>query len=117
MEAIKYPFKKRVFAVTTFKVLWEVVFFFRQSKKTCGILWSVRVFFSLQQVRRQNKYYLRGKFNFLYVGIEFDMTKCKFITRNDSFKMLVLLLCIFVEGTIVFVCNFVASLIKSYARF
>ena len=35
-----YTLEKRVFAVSTFKGL-RVVFFFGQSEKGCGILWSV----------------------------------------------------------------------------
>ena len=33
-------------------------FLFQQSNKTCGILWSVRVFFTFLEVRRLNKYFL-----------------------------------------------------------
>ena len=33
-------------------------FIFRQIKNTCGILWSVRVFFTFLEVRRFNKYCL-----------------------------------------------------------
>ena len=57
------------------------------------------------------KYCLRGKFSFLNVDIWFDVTKCKFIVKNSSFKMLVVFSPIFVADTkITFVYNFVASL-------
>ena len=55
---------------------------------------------------------MRGKFKFLYVDIWFDVTECKFITKNSSLKMLVVFSPIFVEDTkITFVYNFVAPLI------
>ena len=86
-------------------------FLFRQSKKTLGIVWSVRVFSAFLEVRIQNKYYLRGKFSFLYVDIWFDLTKCKFIVTNIGFKMQVVLLPIFeADPKITFVYNFVAPL-------
>ena len=54
---------------------------------------------------------MRGKFNFRYVDILFDVTKCKFIVKNSSFKMLVMFSPIFVADTkITFVYNFVAPL-------
>ena len=54
---------------------------------------------------------MRGKFKFLYVDIWFDVTECKFITKNRSFKMLVVFSPIFVADTkITFVYNFVAPL-------
>ena len=54
---------------------------------------------------------MRGKFSFLYVDIWFDLTKCIFIVKNSSFKMLVALSPIFVaEAKITFVYNFVALL-------
>ena len=52
---------------------------------------------------------MRGKFSFLYVDIWFDATKCKFITKNSSFKMLVVFLPIFVAQTKI-KQNFVAPL-------
>ena len=52
---------------------------------------------------------MRGEFNFLHAGIWFDVTKCEFIIKNSSFKMLVVFSPIFVADTkITFVCNFVA---------
>ena len=64
----------------------------------------------------------RGKFSCLYVDFLFDLTKCKFIMKNISFKMLVVLSSIFVADTkITFVYNFVAPLniyyFCSYYRF
>ena len=54
---------------------------------------------------------MRDKFSFLNVDSSFDVTKCKFIVKNSSFKMLVVLSPIFVEDTkITFVYNFVAPL-------
>ena len=54
---------------------------------------------------------MRGKFSFLYVDIWFDVTECKFIMKNSSFKMLVVFSPIFVADTkITFVYNFVAPL-------
>ena len=54
---------------------------------------------------------MRGKFSFLYVDIWFDVTKCKFIVKNSSFKMLIVFLLIFVADTkITLVYNFVAPL-------
>ena len=49
--------EKRFFAVAVLLKVGES-FLFRQSKKTCGILWSVRVFFGLSEKRRPNKYCL-----------------------------------------------------------
>ena len=44
-------------------------FLFRQSKKTCGLLWSVWAFFkTTKQILL-----VRGKFIFLYLNIWFDM--------------------------------------------
>ena len=89
-------------------------FLFRQSKKTLGIFWSVRVIFAFLEVRRRNKYcFVRGKFSFLYAHIWFDVTKCKFIVKYSSFKMLVAFSPIFVADTnITFVYNFVAPLTR-----
>ena len=54
---------------------------------------------------------MRGKFKFVYVDIWFDVTEWKFITKNSSFKMLVMFSPIFVADTkIIFVYNFVAPL-------
>ena len=60
---------------------------------------------------KKRKYILlvRDKFNFLHVDIWFDVTECKFIMKNSSFKMLVVFSPIFVADTkITFVYNFVA---------
>ena len=55
----------------------------------------------------------RGKFGFLNVDIWFDVKKCKFIIKNSSFEMLVVLSPIVVADTkITFVYNFVAPLIN-----
>ena len=57
---------------------------------------------------------MRGKFNFLYVDIWFDVTECKFIMKNSSFKMLVVFSPIFMADTKVnFIYNFVAPLTMS----
>ena len=84
-------------------------FLFRQSKKMCGTFWSVLVcFFCIsREIRRQNKYYLweRCKFSFLYVDIWFDVEKCKFIEKNNSYKMLVV-----ADTKIIFVYNFATPL-------
>ena len=54
---------------------------------------------------------MRGKFNFLYGDIWFNKTKCKFIKKNSSFKMLVVFSPIFVGDTkITFVYNSLAPL-------
>ena len=54
---------------------------------------------------------MRGKFSFIYVDIWFDLTKCKFIVKNISFKMLAVLSPIFVPNPkITFVFDFVAPL-------
>ena len=42
---------------------------------------------------------MRGKFNFLYVDIWLDVTKCKFNVRDSSFEMLVVFSPIFVADT------------------
>ena len=58
---------------------------------------------------------MRGKFKFLYVDIWFDVTECKFITKNRSFKMLVVFSPIFVADTkITFVYDFVARLMREF---
>ena len=55
---------------------------------------------------------MKGKFSFLSVNIWFDVTKCKFIVKYSSFKMLVVFSPIFVADTkITFLDNFVAPLI------
>ena len=54
---------------------------------------------------------MRGKFSFLNVDSWFDVTKCKFIVKNSSFRMLVVFSPIFVADTKI---TFVASL-KFYA--
>ena len=57
---------------------------------------------------------MRGKLSFLYEGIWFDVTKCRFIVKNSSFKMLVVFSQIFLADTkITFVYNFVALLRKA----
>ena len=54
---------------------------------------------------------MRDEFSSLYVDIWFDVTKCKLIMKNSSFKILVVFLPIFVADTkITSVCNFVAPL-------
>ena len=54
---------------------------------------------------------VRGKFSFLYADICFDVTKCKFIVKNSSFKILLVFSPIFVADTkITFAYNFVAPL-------
>ena len=54
---------------------------------------------------------MRGKFSFLYVGIWFDETKCKFNVKNSSFEMLVVFSPIFAADIkITFVYIFVAPL-------
>ena len=54
---------------------------------------------------------MRGKFSFLSTDIWFDVTKCKFILKNSSFKILVVFSPIYVADTkITFVYNFVAPL-------
>ena len=54
---------------------------------------------------------MKDKFSFLSVNIWFDVTKCKFIVKCSSFKMLVAFLPIFVADTkITFVYDFVAPL-------
>ena len=54
---------------------------------------------------------MTGKFSFLYVDIWFDVTECKFIMKNSSFKMLVVFSPIFVADTkIAFIYNSVAPL-------
>ena len=56
---------------------------------------------------------VRGEFSFLYVDIWFEVTECKFITKNSSFEMLVLFSPMFVADTKVpFVYNFVAPLME-----
>ena len=53
--SMTYTLEKRFFAVA---ILLKVCksFLFRQSKKTCGILWSAGVFFGFSEKRRLNKY-------------------------------------------------------------
>ena len=104
-----------VFAAATFKGLWVVSL---QTKKEN--VWYVLVCSSLFCISRGKKTKLillaRGKFSFPYVDIWFDLTKCKFIVKNSSFKMLVVLSLIFVTDTkITFFYNFVAPLIKNQA--
>ena len=54
---------------------------------------------------------VRVKFSFLNVDICLDLTKCKFIVKNSSFKMLVVLSPIFEADTrITFAYNFIAPL-------
>ena len=73
-------------------VCWSL-FYISRGKKTKSILLA------------------RGEFNFLYVDIWFDVTKCKFIMKSSSFKILVVFSSIFVTDTkITFVDNFVIVL-------
>ena len=54
---------------------------------------------------------VRGKFSFLYVDIWFDVTKCKSIGKNSSFKVLLMFSPVFVaDPKTTFVYNFVAPL-------
>ena len=84
-------------------------FLFRQSKKTRGIFWSVRV---ISRVQKPTQILLvKGKFSFPSVNIWFDVTKCKFIVKYRSFKMYDAPLPIFVADIkITFVYNFAAPL-------
>ena len=50
----------------TFESLW-VIICLRQSKKTCGILWSVWVFFELPEKRRPDEYCLWEVNLFFYI--------------------------------------------------
>ena len=45
------------------------MFLFRQSKKTCGILWSIWAFFELPEKRRSNKYCLLEVNFFFHIQI------------------------------------------------
>ena len=55
--------------------------------------------------------FTKGKFSFLYVDIEFDVVKCKFILKKGQLKMFDVFLPIFVVYTkIIFGCNFVVLL-------
>ena len=87
-------------------------FLFRQSKKTRGIPWSVRVFFCISRGQKTKQIRLvRGKFSFLYADIWFDVTKCKFIMKNSGFNLLFVFQPIFVVDTkITFAYYFVAPL-------
>ena len=54
---------------------------------------------------------MKGKFSFLSVDIWVDVTKCKFIVKYSSFKMLVVFAPIFAADTkITFVYDFVVPL-------
>ena len=56
---------------------------------------------------------MRDKFGFLYVGIWFDVTKCKFTVKNSSLKLAVFSPIFVADTKITFVYNFVAPLRKN----
>ena len=86
-------------------------FIFRQSDKTCGIPWSVWVFFAFLEVRRLNKYCLWEANLVFYRNILVWCDKVKICCEKKNIKMLVVLSPIFVADTkIMFGCNFVAPL-------
>ena len=59
---------------------------------------------------------MKGKFSFLSVNICFDVTKCKFIVKYSSFKMLLVFLPIFVADTkITSVYYFVPPLMSKFS--
>ena len=90
--------------------------FFSNKVRKRGILWFVRVFFAFLQIRTPKKNTAcERQIYFVYVDIWFDLAKCKFIVKNSSFKILVMLSPIFVADTkitliITLVDNFVAPL-------
>ena len=90
--------------------------FFSNKVRKRGILWFVQVFFAFLQIRKPKKNTACEKqIYFLFVDIWFDLAKCKFIVKNSSFKILVMLSPIFVADTkitliITLVDNFVAPL-------
>ena len=56
---------------------------------------------------------VRGKFSFLHVDIWFDVTECRCVMKNCSFKIWVVFSPIFVADTkITFIYNLVAALNK-----
>ena len=75
---------ERAFAAATFKVLGR--FFSEKVKK----VWYLLVCLSLLCICRgkttKQMLLVRDKFRFLYAGILFDVTKCKFIVKNSSLK-------------------------------
>ena len=90
--------------------------FFSNKVRKRGILWFVQVFFAFLQIRKPKKNTAcERQIYFLFVDIWFDLAKCKFIVKNSSFKILVMLSPIFVADTkitliITLVDNFVAPL-------
>ena len=68
--------------------------------------------------KRQNKYYLRDANSVFYMHIDiwFDVTKCKFIIKNSSFKMVAFLPIFEADTKITFVCNFVAPLTIAFLK-
>ena len=90
--------------------------FFSNKVRKRGILWFVQVFFAFLQIRKPKKNTAcERQIYFLFVDIWFDLAKCKFIVKNSSFKILVMLSPIFVADTkitliITLVDNFVTPL-------
>ena len=90
--------------------------FFSNKVRKRGILWFVQVFFAFLQIRKPKKNTAcERQIYFLFVDIWFDLAKRKFIVKNSSFKILVMLSPIFVADTkitliITLVDNFVAPL-------
>ena len=65
-----YTLEKSVLLLQLLKVCGS--FLFRQSEKSCGILWSVWAFFAFLEVRRLNKYCLREENLVVFMNI-FDL--------------------------------------------
>ena len=87
-------------------------FLFRQTKKMCGIFWSVWVFFAFLRVRRLSKYCLWEENLVFYICIYLVWCdKLRIYREKQHFKILFVLWPIFVaDMKIFFGYNFVAPL-------
>ena len=95
------------------------LFLFRQSKKltiSFALHYISRFCFSRKEAAKQILL-MRSNFSFLSVDIWTDVPKCKFILKNSSFKVNIMILHIFVGDTkIIFACNLGPPLRKCLSK-
>ena len=92
--------------------IWRFVccYFSVRVRKLHNLACMYPLYISREEINKQILF-TKGKFSFLYVDIEFDVVKCKFILKKGQLKMFDVFLPIFVVYTkIIFGCNFVVLL-------
>ena len=103
---------EKVFSGCYFKVC--EFFLFRHVKKLVYTLVCMNLFHIPRKESNKQILFMRSKFIFLFVGIQFDVPKCEFIVKKQQIKRLAVFLSIFVaDPKIIFDCKFVAAHLKN----